>query len=158
MLNILTMKTLAKVQSKLDKKLRSRRGISPILATLLLIVIAVAAVVITYAWIMTYTTTVTGAENLGVMSIRRYDTNCYFIQVNNLGTVNATVVEVRIGGSAGNTGWKSVTSTMISAGGSRTLDTGDVGVDFSVGDTVTVTVQTTVPNDFTSTLVVQGQV
>jgi flagellin-like protein len=34
--------------------LRSKRGISPILATLLLIVIAVAAIVITYAWVMGY--------------------------------------------------------------------------------------------------------
>ena len=34
--------------------LKSRMGISPILATLLLIVIAVAAIVVTYAWIMTY--------------------------------------------------------------------------------------------------------
>jgi len=33
---------------------KSRRGISPILATLLLIVIAVAAIVVTYAWIMIY--------------------------------------------------------------------------------------------------------
>ena len=34
--------------------LRSERGISPILATLLLIVIAVAAIIVTYAWITTY--------------------------------------------------------------------------------------------------------
>jgi flagellin-like protein len=34
--------------------LKSKRGISPILATLLLIVIAVAAIVVTYAWIMTF--------------------------------------------------------------------------------------------------------
>jgi flagellin-like protein len=34
--------------------LRSKKAISPILATLLLIVIAVAAIVVTYAWIMTY--------------------------------------------------------------------------------------------------------
>lgn len=34
--------------------LKSRRAISPILATLLLIVIAVAAIVVTYAWIMMY--------------------------------------------------------------------------------------------------------
>jgi flagellin-like protein len=33
---------------------KSRKAISPILATLLLIVIAVAAIVVTYAWIMTY--------------------------------------------------------------------------------------------------------
>jgi flagellin-like protein len=34
--------------------LKSKKAISPILATLLLIVIAVAAIVVTYAWIMTY--------------------------------------------------------------------------------------------------------
>jgi len=136
---------------------KSRKGISPILATLLLIVIAVAAVVVTYAWIMTYTTTVTGAENLGVTAIRRYDSKKYFIDVKNWGTVNATVVKVRIGGSAGNTGWKTLTnSTLIPAGASRTIDTGDVGIDFSVGDTVTVTVQTSLPSDFTSTLTVEG--
>jgi archaeal flagellin N-terminal-like domain len=33
---------------------KSKKAISPILATLLLIVIAVAAIVVTYAWLMTY--------------------------------------------------------------------------------------------------------
>jgi len=36
--------------------LKSKKAISPILATLLLIVIAVAAIVVTYAWVMTYMT------------------------------------------------------------------------------------------------------
>lgn len=39
---------------KTNIMLKSRKGISPILATLLLIVIAVAAIVVTYAWIMVY--------------------------------------------------------------------------------------------------------
>jgi len=43
----------------MKKMLKSKEGISPILATLLLIVIAVAAVIVTYAWVMTYTTTQT---------------------------------------------------------------------------------------------------
>ena len=34
--------------------LKSKKAISPILATLLLIVIAVAAIVVTYAWITTF--------------------------------------------------------------------------------------------------------
>ncbi|MEM3673167.1 MAG: archaellin/type IV pilin N-terminal domain-containing protein [Candidatus Bathyarchaeia archaeon] len=34
--------------------LKTKRAISPILATLLLIVIAVAAIAVTYAWVMTY--------------------------------------------------------------------------------------------------------
>ncbi len=141
----------------MDRNLRSRKGISPILATLLLIVIAVAAVVVTYAWIMTYTSTVTGAENLGVMSIRKYNATGYFVEVKNWGTINATVAYVMIGGSAGNTGWKSVTNTEIPAGASAILDTGNVGVNFAVGATVTVSVRTTLPSDFTSTLPVEGE-
>jgi len=43
----------------LRKILGSKKGISPILATLLLIVIAVAAVIVTYAWVMTFTTSTT---------------------------------------------------------------------------------------------------
>ena len=141
----------------MNRKLRSRKGISPILATLLLIVIAVAAVVVTYAWIMTYTSTVTGAENLGVMSIRKYNATGYFIEVKNWGTVNATEAYVMIGGSAGNTGWQSVTNTEIPAGASSIIDTGNIGTNFSVGDTVTVSVRTTLPSDFTNTLPVEGE-
>jgi len=48
------------------KMLRSRKAISPILATLLLIVIAVAAIVVTYAWIMMYTGSATGSAGLKI--------------------------------------------------------------------------------------------
>ncbi|MFQ5758466.1 MAG: archaellin/type IV pilin N-terminal domain-containing protein [Candidatus Bathyarchaeia archaeon] len=142
----------------MDRKLRSRKGISPILATLLLIVIAVAAVVVTYAWIMTYTGTVTGAANLGIMAIRKYNSTAYIIDVRNLGTANATVEKIRIAGSAGNTGWQSLPdgNMLISSGASRTLDTGNVGVNFSVGGTVTVSVRTTLPSEFSSKLTVEG--
>jgi flagellin-like protein len=36
------------------KILHSKKAISPILATLLLVVIAVSAIVVTYAWMTTY--------------------------------------------------------------------------------------------------------
>lgn len=39
----------------MNRILKSKKGISPILATLLLIVIAVAAIVVTYAWVITFT-------------------------------------------------------------------------------------------------------
>jgi flagellin-like protein len=52
----------------LSRVSRSRRGISPILATLLLIVIAVAAVIVTYAWVMTFTMTQT--EQAGAILIK----------------------------------------------------------------------------------------
>lgn len=47
------------VNGKLHERFGDKRGISPILATLLLIVIAVAAIIVTYAWITTYTGGVT---------------------------------------------------------------------------------------------------
>jgi flagellin-like protein len=44
----------SKVKGLTRRIRKSRKAISPILATLLLVVIAVAAIVVTYAWIMTY--------------------------------------------------------------------------------------------------------
>ena len=82
--------------------LSSRKGISPILATLLLIVIAVAAVVVTYAWVMTFTTTQTqqAGSVLVVENVRFYGTptaaakNKTDITVRNTGTADAKIVSV----------------------------------------------------------------
>jgi flagellin-like protein len=41
---------------------KSKNGISPILATLLLITIALAAVIVTYAWVMTFTASTTDSQ------------------------------------------------------------------------------------------------
>jgi len=85
---------------------KSRRGISPILATLLLIVIAVAAIVVTYAWIMIY---LHGAgQQAGVMIKIE---NVYFkgdgnksviITIRNTGTSDTNLVSVYMGESAYN--------------------------------------------------------
>ena len=45
----------------LPKKFGDKSGISPIMATLLLIVIAIAAIIVTYAWITAYM----GARRVG---------------------------------------------------------------------------------------------
>ena len=56
LLNIVTSEFSGDRRSQMMKNiLKSKRGISPILATLLLIVIAVAAVIVTYAWVITFT-------------------------------------------------------------------------------------------------------
>lgn len=78
--------------------LKSRRGISPILATLLLIVIAVAAIVVTYAWIMTYMSS--AGHQAGVML--KKDADCLWkpgnitIYVRNTGTSDAEIDQVYI--------------------------------------------------------------
>jgi flagellin-like protein len=86
------------------KMLKSRKAISPILATLLLIVIAVAAIVVTYAWIMTYMGS--AGQQAGV---RLYKTNVRFyiqssikkvdIDVQNTGTSDTQIIQVYAGAS-----------------------------------------------------------
>jgi len=82
------------------KLLKSKKAISPILATLLLIVIAVAAIVVTYAWIMTYMSS--AGHQAGV---RLYKANVSFIQngtkikidVGNSGDSDTSIVKIYIG-------------------------------------------------------------
>jgi flagellin-like protein len=81
--------------------LKSKKGISPILATLLLIVIAVAAVIVTYAWVMTFTgsTTSQAGALLAPENIRFYSADDIEITIRNSGTADAKVVEVYQGPS-----------------------------------------------------------
>jgi flagellin-like protein len=78
--------------------LKSKKAISPILATLLLIVIAVAAVVVTYAWVMTYMSS--AGHQAGIMLSK--DANCLWqtgnvtIYVRNRGTEDAEIDRVYI--------------------------------------------------------------
>ena len=85
--------------------LKSKEGISPILATLLLIVIAVAAVIVTYAWVMTFTSSTTSQSGavLSVENIRYWNdtgTLKVDITIRNSGTADAKVAEVYQGTSS----------------------------------------------------------
>jgi flagellin-like protein len=84
--------------------LKSRKGISPILATLLLIVIAVAAIVVTYAWVITFAGNVTGQD----VQLREFNTswnstaNTITVYLSNQGTSDGKIDSVYIGTSATN--------------------------------------------------------
>jgi len=87
--------------------LKAKKGISPILATLLLIVIAVAAVIVTYAWVMTFTTTTTGQAGavLSEANTRFYNiTTAKYISITllNSGTADAKITKVYIGVTSSN--------------------------------------------------------
>lgn len=91
----------------MKKMLKSKEGISPILATLLLIVIAVAAVIVTYAWIMTFTGTTTSQSGavLSVENVRYWNdtgTLKVDITIRNSGTADAKVATVYQGTSSSN--------------------------------------------------------
>ncbi len=98
------------------KIVRSKKGISPILATLLLIVIAVAAVIITYAWVLTFTGTQTqqaGAflkeENVS------WPSGQIQIVIRNTGTTSAKITTVYIGTSSSNLTTATVASPSLPA-------------------------------------------
>jgi len=87
---------------QIQRFLNSKKAISPILATLLLIVIAVAAIVITYAWITTYMGS--AAQQAGFIP---YKANVAFLEddkiaidIGNSGTSSGQIVQVYIGTSA----------------------------------------------------------
>ena len=93
------------VQTNLPKTLKSRKGISPILATLLLIVIAVSAIVVTYAWVMTFMGaqieaggTILGVENVYWNATAKTTS----IVVKNIGTSDAKIVRFYIGSTVSN--------------------------------------------------------
>jgi flagellin-like protein len=99
--------------------LRSKKAISPILATLLLVVIAVAAIVVTYAWIMTYM-----AHTTGQAGVVLYKANVNFygdgtkidIDVGNSGTSDTKIIQVYVGLSSSAMDNQTITPVSLSAG------------------------------------------
>lgn len=89
----------------LKKMFRSRRAISPILATLLLIVIAVSAIVITYAWVTTFLTGTTGGAGV-ILNKDNVSWNStagtITIYVRNTGTSDAEIDDVYVGTTSTN--------------------------------------------------------
>jgi len=81
--------------------LKSKRGISPILATLLLIVIAVAAIVVTYAWVITFTGSTTQQAVILVKTNVYYNGTHIVIDVKNTGISDGKIQAVYIGTSSG---------------------------------------------------------
>jgi flagellin-like protein len=108
-----------KVNSLTHKFLKSKKGISPILATLLLVVIAVAAIVVTYAWVMTYTGHLTGQAGVVL-----YQSNVNFygngskidIDIGNSGTSDTTIIQVYIGTSSSSMNKQTITPVSLPAG------------------------------------------
>jgi flagellin-like protein len=106
------------VKNLIKGMMRSKKAISPILATLLLVVIAVAAIVVTYAWVMTYTGHLTGQAGVVL-----YKSNVNFygngtkidIDVGNSGTSDTTIIQVYIGTSSSSMDNQTITPVPLAA-------------------------------------------
>jgi flagellin-like protein len=115
--------------------LRHKRAISPILATLLLVVIAVAAIVVTYAWIMTYMNNAN--QQAGVMlrelNVRFYnssDVKKIDIDITNAGTEDTQIIRLYIGTSSANLQNQNITTIDLPKGGIQTIT---VNYDWTAG-------------------------
>jgi len=114
------------VKSLLNKMLKSKKGISPILATLLLIVIAVAAVIVTYAWVMTFTGTQTAQA--GVLLVKQNvswpTSSIITVVIQNTGTSNGKITGAYIGTSETNLAQATMTpsSGTVNAGSTATFN------------------------------------
>jgi len=134
----------------IKKTLNSKKAISPILATLLLIVIAVAAIVVTYAWITTYmgSTTQQAGVLLNPANVSfNATTGVITIDVQNTGTSDTKIAAVYIGDSASST--VKQTNTTPSLTTPQSLGAGDIltiavnGYSWTAGETYSFRV---VPN------------
>ena len=108
----------------MTKLLRSKKGISPILATLLLVVIAVAAIVVTYAWVMMYTGHLTGQAGviLTPANVNFYGNGTKIdIDVQNTGTSDTTIIQVYIGTSSSSMDNQTVTPESLLAGSTQRI-------------------------------------
>ena len=110
----------------IPKIVKSRKAISPILATLLLVVIAVAAIVVTYAWIMTYMSNAN--QQAGVM-LRKLNVNFYNItsvkkidiDITNAGTEDTQIIRLYIGTSSATLQNQNITAIDLPKGGVQTI-------------------------------------
>ena len=106
----------------MTRKIRkSRKAISPILATLLLVVIAVAAIVVTYAWIMTYMNN--AGRQAGVMlykaNVNFYNQSTTWkidIDVGNSGTTYTQLTTLYVGTSTTSLLNQTITPVPLDAG------------------------------------------
>jgi len=115
----------------MKKMLKSKEGISPILATLLLIVIAVAAVIVTYAWVMTFTSSTTSQAGVFLRkdAVSWPTNNTIILYVRNTGTEDGLIDAIYLGASA--------TNLVKQLNVTYSPSTGLVGAD---GGTVTITI------------------
>jgi flagellin-like protein len=112
------------VNSLKRKLFKSKKGISPILATLLLVVIAVAAIVVTYAWVMMYTGRLTDQAGVFLNAANvnfRGNGTVIDIDVQNAGTSDTAIVQVYIGTSSSSMNNQTISSLPLLAGQTQRL-------------------------------------
>lgn len=130
----------------------SGKALSPVVATLLLIVLAVAATAILWTWVSNMISGATGSEKLMVeKAVLATDTEIK-VQIRNIGTVTAEIAEITVEKTDVSCSWTGLKT--IRAGEVVVIDVTSQG-GFSRGDVVTITVVTKAGNEFVEKLSLQ---
>lgn len=120
-------------------KFQKRKGISPLIATLLLIAIAVAASVLTYSWVMSMIGSQSGQAQTQVRidSVAYTDSNTVVVAVRNTGSIDATIESVWVRpNTAGSTWFKDDLSPIVTIQVGKAADTTADPIDFDPGTDV----------------------
>ena len=129
-----------------------RKALSPVVATLLLIVLAVAATAILWTWVSNMISGATGSEELMVEKAVLATSTKIKIQIRNIGTVTAEIAEIKVEKTDASCSWNG--SKSVKAGEVVVIDVPSKG-EFSRGDIITITVITKNGNEFIAKLSLQ---
>jgi len=129
-----------------------RKALSPVVATLLLIVLAVAATAILWTWVSNMISGATGSEELMVEKAVLATSTKIKIQIRNIGTVTAEIAEIKVEKTDASCSWTG--SKSVKAGEVVVIDVTSEG-GFSRGDIITITVITKNGNEFIAKLSLQ---
>ncbi len=128
----------------------NRKGISPIIAVLLLVIIAVAAAVLTYLWVLGYIGTVQqqgGTESLQerikIEGVEISGGTINTVYVRNIGDVNAEIDTVYLIDPTGSSTDCDVSNTELTPGTLSEIDTSGCGFGVTSGETYVIKVVTT---------------
>lgn len=133
----------------------NEKGLSPVIATLLLIVLAVASTAILWTWISNIIGRATGVEDLLVEKVILVTSTKIKVQIRNIGAVDANIVNIVV--EKTNASWTETLSQSVEPGRIVVIDVnkdGDSG-NFSKGDVITITITTAAGNRFVSKLTLQ---
>jgi archaeal type IV pilus assembly protein PilA len=91
-------------------KIEKRKGISPLIATLLLIAIAVAASVLTYSWVMSMIGSQSGQAQTQVRidGVEFIDSTHILVTVRNTGSIDAQIESVWVRTNTAGSAWDKV--------------------------------------------------
>lgn len=86
---------------KMKKVVKNEKAISPVLAVLLMIAVAVAAALVTYAWVMTYLSSTTGRAGhaVQIQSVDWIDGDSVTIYAQNVGDGTITITSAYVEGA-----------------------------------------------------------